>query len=151
MKLRVVPTTVKGAIRFVRAHHRHLPELRGGLFAAGVEVDGELVGVAVAGLPRARVWNGTGRISIARVAVAPEADNKNACSMLYGAICRAAQALGWVEAWTETLPDEPGASLRAAGFTDMGLSAGGEWSRPSRVRAAARHPEPKRRWMRRLG
>lgn len=74
----------------------------------------------------------------------------NACSAIYGALCRAGRALGYTEAWTYTLPEEPGTSLRAAGFTDMGLTAGGEHNRPARPRKAAVRPEPKRRWLRRL-
>jgi outer membrane protein assembly factor BamA len=70
--------------------------------------------------------------------------------MIYGALCRAGKALGYSEAWTYTLPDEPGSSLRGAGFIDMGLTNGGEWDRPSRSRGAAVRPEKKRRWMRPL-
>lgn len=146
MMLKIVPLTVKAARRFVKQIHRHLPDVQGGLFAAGVSLDGVLVGAAIAGNP-ARVWQGTGRIVISRVATD---ETRNACSMLYGAMCRAAQALGYEEAWTYTLPEEPGTSLRASGFTLIGTSAGGEHSRPSRPRAAAARPEPKQRWMRRL-
>ena len=144
MMTEVQPITVKAALRKVAEWHRHLPELQGGMFAAQVVADGECVGVAVAGAP-ARVWNGTGRIVISRVATT---GYENACSQLYGALCRAAKALGYVEAWTYTLPEEPGTSLRAAGFIDMGMTDGGEYDRPSRGRAPAKRPEPKRRWMR---
>lgn len=72
----------------------------------------------------------------------------NGCSMLYGALCRAGKALGYTEAWTYTLPDEPGTSLRAAGFTHQGISKGGEYDCPSRPRKPAVRPEPKHRWMR---
>jgi len=124
-----------------------LPNIQGGLFAVQcVDDSGVCLGVAVAGNP-ARTWQGTGRLVISRVATDGA---ENACSMLYGAICRAAKALGYREAWTYTLPDEPGTSLRAAGFMDMGLSDGGEWNRPSRARNKAIKPEPKRRWLRRL-
>jgi hypothetical protein len=143
-RLSIVPMTVKGARRVVKAWHRHLPEIQGGLFATGVAVNDEVVGVAIAGNPP-RVWQGTGRFVIARVATN---EHRNACSMLYGSICRAAQALGYREAWTYTLPDEPGTSLRAAGFEDMGLTDGGEHDRPSRRRKPAVRPEPKRRWRR---
>jgi hypothetical protein len=146
--LRVRPCTVKAALRIVKGLHRHLPDLQGGLFAAkAVNDSGELIGVAVAGNP-CREWQDTGRLVISRVAV--EEGNPNGCSMLYGALCRAAKNLGYSEAWTYTLPEEPGTSLRAAGFVDMGLTGGGEWDRPSRRRAKAVHSEPKRRWMRRL-
>jgi SLT domain-containing protein len=143
-RLRIEPVTVKAARALVQQWHRHLPEIQGGLFAAAVSADGVVVGVAIAANP-ARVWQGTGRIVIARVATTGE---KNACSMLYGAICRAAAALGYREAWTYTLPDEPGDSLRAAGFREQGWSNGGDHGRKKRPRRPAVRPEPKRRWMR---
>lgn len=125
--------------------HRHLPKIQGGLFAASVSDDGVTVGVGIAGNP-ARVWQGTGRFVITRVAVLPAM--RNACSMLYGALSAAGKALGYREVWTYTLPEEPGTSLRASGFEDMGLTAGGEWNTPARARAKAVRPEPKRRWRR---
>jgi hypothetical protein len=145
--LRIVPLTVKAGLKQVRAWHRHLPNLQGGLFAAGVEdADGQLRGVAIAGNP-ARSWQGSGRLVISRVATD---GMENACSALYGALCRAAKALGYREVWTYTLPEEPGTSLRAAGFEDRGLTDGGDWDRPSRSRRSAVRSEPKRRWVRRL-
>jgi hypothetical protein len=144
-KLSVAPCTVKAALGYVRAWHRHLPEVQGGLFAAScVDPSGYVVAVAIAGNPP-RVWQGTGRVVISRVAASV---GGNACGMLYGALASAAKALGYREAWTYTLPDETGKTLRGAGFVDMGLTAGGEHDRPSRRRAAAVRPEPKRRWLR---
>ncbi len=46
--------------------------------------------------------------------------------MTYNALARAAQALGYSEAWTYTLPGEDGRSVKAAGFVDRGLTDGGE-------------------------
>lgn len=147
MRLSIAPCTVKAARKLVKAWHRHLDEIQGGLFAARVlNDDGECVGVAIAGNP-SRVWQDTGRLVISRVATT---GHENACSALYGALCRAAKALGYREVWTYTLPHEPGTSLRAAGFIDMGLTDGGEHDRPSRRRKPAKHPERKRRWLRRL-
>lgn len=144
--MNLAPITVKQALKHVRAWHRHLPDLQGGLFAVQVVADGRCVGVGVAGNP-SRVWQDQAKLVISRCATT---GFENACSMIYGALARAAKALGYTEVWTYTLPEEPGASLRAAGFMDMGLTAGGEWSRPSRVRAAAKRSEPKRRWLRKL-
>lgn len=146
MGLRLAPCTVKRAMRLVKEWHRHLPDIQGGLFAVCVANDNELVGVGMAGNP-ARVWQHEAKLVISRCATN---GHENACSMVYGALCRAAKALGYEEAWTYTLPHEPGTSLRAAGFMDMGLSDGGEHSRPSRYRKPAAHPEKKRRWLRRL-
>lgn len=147
MNLKIVPMSVKQARKQVKAWHRHLPDLQGGLFACGVEADGILVGVTVAGNP-ARVWQGTGRVVISRCATTGE---RNACSKLYGAICRAAQALGYREAWTYTLPEEPGTSLRAAGFEEVGVTPGGEHDRAKRPRKKAVRPDHKTRWCRVLG
>ena len=144
MTLAIEPCTVRAARKLVASWHRHLPDIQGGLFAARVVEDGQTVGVAVAGNP-ARVWQGTGRIVISRVAVD---GTRNACSKLYGALCRAAQALGYREAWTYTLPEEPGTSLRAAGFELVGVSAGGEHGRENRPRKKAVRPDKKQRWRR---
>lgn len=147
MTCRIRPCTVKAAIAKVREWHRHLPDLQGGLFAAQcVDPSGNCVGVAVAGNP-SRVWQGQAKLVISRVATT---GYENACSALYGALCRAAKALGYEEVWTYTLPEEPGTSLRAAGFMDMGLTTGGEHSRVSRPRKPAVRPDPKRRWLRNL-
>lgn len=140
----IAPCTVKAARKLVREWHRHLPLVQGGLFAAKCVADGRCVGVAIAGNP-SRVWQDTGRLVISRVATI---GHENACSELYGALCRAAKALGYREAWTYTLPEEPGTSLRAAGFVYMGMTNGGEHDRPSRRRAKAVRNDPKHRWMR---
>lgn len=150
---RIIPSTVKAALRFVGEHHRHLPALQGGLFACGLK-DGDQCGVAIAGNP-SRMWQGTGRFVITRVATRETVNDFGPhsapyCSMLLSAICRAGAALGYSEAWTYTLPEESGVSLKAAGFINMGLTDGGEWDRPSRSRKPAVRPEPKRRWMRPL-
>lgn len=143
--MRLAPITVKAARSWVRQTHRHLRDLQGGLFAVAIEADGELCGVAIAGNPP-RVWQGTGRLVISRVSTDGA---ENGCSMLYGAICRAAKALGYREAWTYTLPDEPGTSLRAAGFIDMGWTKDEGWNRPSRARLTVISGR-KRRWLRPL-
>jgi len=58
----------------------------------------------------------------------------NACSQAYGALRRAAVALGYVRLVTYSLPDEGGASLRAAGWRLDGEVLGQHWTRPSRPR-----------------
>lgn len=144
----VVPVTWTESKRLVAAWHRHLPDLAGCRFSSALAIDGEVVAVATAGTP-SRLWNKLRKIVISRVAVREGvAVRENACSRLYGSLCGAAKHLGYLEAWSYTLPEEPGTSLRAAGFEDMGLTEGGEWDRPSRARAKAKRPEPKRRWRR---
>lgn len=145
-KATIVPCTVKAAMRWVREVHRHLPELQGGLFAAAVEIENEIAGVGIAGNP-CRVWQTQRKIYLSRIATV---GRENACSALYGALCRAAKALGYREAWTYTLPEEDGTSLRAAGFIDMGMTKGGSYDRPCRERNEPVRGDPKRRWVRRL-
>jgi len=156
VEYRIAPITGRAALKWIAETHRHLPKLQGALFAVSVKRGDELVGVATAGNP-ARVWQGTGRFVITRCAALPGLPpvvGKNGdeypapvCSMLLKAICRAGRELGYSEAWTYTLPDEGGASLRAAGFEYQGETAGGEHSRISRPRNPAVRPEPKGRWV----
>lgn len=153
MNVHIAPITVKQATALVKCWHRHLPKVQGGLFAAAVAIEDEIFAVAIVGNPP-RVWQGTGRAVILRVAVSPCAPEEiaghanNLCSRLYGALSRAAEALGYREIWTYTLPEEPGTSLRAAGFEHMGMTEGGTWSRPSRKRDAPVKGEAKHRWRR---
>ena len=151
MSLSVVPCTVREAKRRVKQWHRKLEDIQGGLFAAGVEDDGELCGVAVAGNP-ARVWQIEAKLVISRVAVEEQEDGKgvrNGCSRLYAALSRAAEALGYREVWTYTLPSEPGSSLRGTGFECMGLSdTNANHGRVGRPRKTAKLQGPKLRWRR---
>lgn len=121
-RLTLVPVTYAEARRFVAAHHRHNalampPTWR---FGVGVINDaGELVGVAMAGIPKARhLMDGT-TLEVNRTCTTGE---PNANSMLYGAVARAAKALGWRRLVTYTLQSESGSSLRAAGWTIDGES-----------------------------
>lgn len=145
-KLELAPCTVKAAKKWIAETHRHLPKVNGGRFAVAIREGAVVRGVALVG-NGPRVWEGTGKMIITRVATDGA---RNGCTMLYGALCRAGKALGYTEAWTYTLLEEPGVSLRAAGFVDMGMTSGGEHDRVSRRRAPAVRPEPKRRWRRLL-
>lgn len=148
MSLAAQAITGKEATRWAASMHRHLKrELAGARFAvaavAAVDENGDRVGVAIV-TNGPRVWEGTGRCNIARVSTD---GHRNACSFLLGAICRAAKALGYLEAWTYTLPSEPGTSLRAAGFEFMGdTGSNGEHNCPSRPRVPAEQPGVKLRW-----
>ena len=146
-RVRVVPIVLKKAYPFVREWHRHLSPPQGALFAVAAESEATIVGVAIVGRPTARLAQTGWRVEVIRVATS---GTYNACSVLYGACCRAAQALGYCEIVTKTLESESGASLRAANFTEDEMTDGGEWTRPSRQRKPAEEPGPKRRWYRRL-
>lgn len=146
MSLVVVPSTVKSANGWVRKVHRHRPPVQGGLFAAGLVDTGrgdDVVAVGIAGRPCRLLADGW-TVEITRIA---SDGTRNACSKLYGCLRAAAASLGYRRVYTYTLEDEPGTSLRAAGFVDDGLTEGGSWSRPSRPRIDKHPTGPKRRWV----
>jgi hypothetical protein len=109
----IVPVTLRAANAFVGRLHRHARPVAGAKFAVGLERDGDLVGVAIVGRPVARHLDDGKAAEILRLCTD---GSRNACSMLYGACRRAARAMGHDAVYTYTLPQEGGASLRAAGF-----------------------------------
>ncbi len=121
MPLRVRPVKHAEANDFVARLHRHNRPTLGAILCAGVERDGELVGVAIAGRPVARRLDDGRTLEVLRVCTD---GTRNACSMLYAAIRKAAAALGYRSVITYTLPEEGGASLRAAGFVCEGEAGG---------------------------
>ena len=132
--LRLVPVTLTDAKRFVNEQHRHNEAPVGWSFGVGVARGVELVGVAMAGRPAARKLQqqDAGLLEITRVTTD---GTRNACSMLYGAICRAAKNLGYTSVITYTQEGETGASLRAAGFApEAALPPARPWTQPSRPR-----------------
>lgn len=115
--LELVPVTRDQGRAFVRAHHRHSRPHRGEVIRVGLADDaGELVAVAVAGMPCRELMDGV-TLEITRVCTL---GHENACSRLYGALARAAKALGWRRLFTYTLASESGSSLLAAGFVRDG-------------------------------
>jgi len=118
----IVPVTLRAANAFVSRLHRHARPVAGAKFAIGLEREGELVGVAIVGRPVARRLDNGTAAEIVRVCTD---GTRNACSMLYGACRRAARAMGHDPIYTYTLPQEGGASVRAAGFRLDAESAGG--------------------------
>lgn len=155
--MNLVPVTLAEAKRFVNEQHRHNEAPVGWSFGVGLEKDGELVGVAMAGRPSARKLQQADPFLVEVTRVTTIGD-RNACSMLYGAVCRAAKALGYRAAITYTLLEEGGSSLLAAGFVvDEELVEARPWSQPSRPRyeetlfgPRKRPTGPKTRWRRQL-
>lgn len=80
--LEVVPVTFSFAKEYVKAHHRHNPNIVGCKFAIGVKNgEGDIVGVAICGRPVSRHLDNGETLEINRVCTD---GTKNACSMLYG-------------------------------------------------------------------
>lgn len=147
MNLHLQPITLKGASAYIAEHHRHHPPTVGHRFSVSVaDGDGVIRGVGVAGRPVSRVLDSEGFLEVLRVATD---GTPNVCSMLYGALRRAGIALGYPprKIITYTLSTESGASLRASGWVEDGMTTGGGWSRASRPRTTTAPTIPKTRWV----
>ena len=142
--LRLAPVTWRSARQFVSEHHRHHVPPRGHRFSIAVNDEaGNLVGVAIVGRPVARHLDDGWTVEVTRCCTLGAS---NACSMLYGAARRIAKEIGYKRIITYTLATESGASLRAAGWTQIAETEGGSWHRTSRPRND-RHPlVRKHRW-----
>ena len=155
--LRVRPCDLAAANEFVAVHHRHHEAVVGHKFSLqAVDGGGQTRGVAIVGRPVARRLDDGATLEVVRVAT----DGfKNACSFLYGACARAARELGYSRILTYTMAEEPGTTLKAAGWEPDGETPGRSWSCPSRPRptqgglfegVAMDTTGPKRRWLKRL-
>lgn len=126
MKLEIRPITFRAACAFVTENHRHNKAPRGHKFSVSIWRGDVLVGVAMAGRPVARYADDGLTIEVSRTCTD---GSNNANSMLYGAVWRAAKAMGYRRIITYTQKDESGASLRAAGYRkDKELPARGSWA-----------------------
>ena len=141
------PITLAQAREFVRAHHRHSRPPVGWKFGVGLRetMSGPLIGVATAGRPISRMLDDGWTLEVNRTCTD---GTPNANSKLYGAIWRAAKALGYSRCITYTQAEESGASLRAAGWVvDCVLPPRSGWSTPSRPRSdIGSGGKPRLRW-----
>jgi hypothetical protein len=122
--MEVVRITLAEANEYVKRIHRHHRELPGHRFSIAAEKAGEIVGVAICGRPAAKVYDQEQILEVRRLATDGE---PNSCSFLYGACYRAAKAMGFERIQTYTLDEESGVSLRAAGWSKVGVTIGGQW------------------------
>jgi hypothetical protein len=149
--VKIVPINLREASAFIDANHRHNSAPRGMRFAVGlIDDDGELIGVGVAGRPLSRVLDPMSVIEINRTCTTGE---PNANSMIYGALRRAAKALGYTKVITYSQVNENGSSLRAAGFRlEAELPPRPSWADSSGNSLVARDPVgtggvARRRWV----
>jgi hypothetical protein len=138
MRLCVSPVTFKAACAFVAAHHRHNKPPVGHKFSIAVRAADEIVGVAMAGRPVARAFDDGLTLEVNRTCTD---GTENANSMLYGAVWRAAKAMGYRRCITYTQADETGASLRAVGWVRVKeLEARKSWAESSIALKEIRDP-----------
>lgn len=126
MALEVFPMTLREANEFVRKYHRHHKIIQGCRFCIGVGNGKKTVGAAIVGRPVSRLMNSR---EIAEVTRLVTDGTKNACSILYAAAARACRAIGYKTIQTYILEEEPGTSLRAAGWSFVREAGGGDWNK----------------------
>lgn len=144
--LDVRPITFRQACDFITEHHRHHRPTVGCKFSVGL-FDGEnMVGCAVCGRPVSRHLDDGLTCEINRLCTD---GTRNACSILYGACCRVAKAMGYKKIITYILQSENGASLKASNFSCDGEAGGVHWT-GERNRGQDIPAEMKTRWSKEL-
>ncbi len=148
-RLRVVPCSIECAKRIVEELHRHHGSSGSARFAVAVaDESGAIRGVALIGRPVARVLDDGWTLEVNRVAT----DGcPNACSALYGAARRMGAALGYHRLVTYIRADEPGSSLRGAGWQSEGAIRARSWNMPGRARRDKTEIVRRERWSMTVG
>jgi hypothetical protein len=146
MALKLSPIGITDAGRYVGRWHRHNDVPAGGIVAqCTLNADGWVCGVAIIGRPVSRILQERGLTEVIRVSTD---GTRNACSMLLGWAARWARVNSPAGIVTYTRADEPGTSLRAAGWIEVARTkkrkAGGWNNRPGR---ASHEAIQKIRWM----
>jgi len=144
--VKIVPLTLKQANALVAQLHRHHKPVIGHRFSIGVEKDEKLVGAAIVGRPVAR---GCDPYTTAEVTRLVTDGSRNACSLLYATAARIAREMGFDKIQTYILETELGTSLKAAGWTFAGNTAGGDWNSSKAYNGKRRTDQPqipKQRW-----
>lgn len=142
-RLMLTPITLSEANAFVKQYHRHHQPVPGCKFCVAVSGVAGVVGVAIVGRPVSRHMDDGWTLEVNRTCTD---GTKNANSMLYGACQRATFALGYKKLITYTLPEEGGASLRAANWKCIGMNKGGSWNVKSRPRVDKHPTQGKLKW-----
>lgn len=143
MALTLTPISLREANAYVERYHRHHRPARGCIACLAVAEGESVRGIAIVGRQVARMLDDGWTAEVLRCCTDGA---RNACSMLYGAAWRAVRALGYRKLVTYTLPEEGGASLRAAGWRCIGEAGGGSWSRRERPRVDTHPLQGKLRW-----
>jgi hypothetical protein len=138
VSLSLVPVSQTVAHDCVTRWHRHNAAPPGSIIRVGAADDaGKLVAVGLAGRPVARHYDDGVTLEVTRVSCD---GTRNATSMLYAALTRAAFALGYRRVITYTHADESGASLRGAGWRVLASRPPRKgWDTVSRPRDDARY------------
>ena len=143
--MKIIPISFKAAREFVDLHHRHNRAPAGNKFCLGLELEHDLIGVAIAGRPVSRHLDDGLTLEITRVCVIE--GYPNACSKLYARMVKIARLMGYTSVITYTLDKESQSSLKAIGARIVDEIKPREWTRPKRKRESQPvYSEPKIRW-----
>lgn len=141
--MQVQPVDVAEACDYVASLHRHHRPPQGYKLCIAVNDGSKVVGVLIAGRPVSRFLDDRVTLEVTRCCTD---GTRNACSILYAHAWKAARALGYSRMITYTLPEEGGASLKAAGWVRVAEVKATPWSNNVRKRADD-HPQcNKWRW-----
>lgn len=148
-RLRLRPLTLKEANAVVERLHRHHKPVQGHRFSLGVVgEDGTLRGACIVGRPVNRNYDPSEVVEVTRLVTD---GTPNAPSFLYNASARAAREMGFLRIQTYILESEPGTTLKAAGWTEESLTAGGQWKHTDgKARRTDQPTERKKRWAKEL-
>lgn len=146
-RLELRPCDFQTARDFVKLNHRHNKPLIGHKFSIACYSGERLCGVCMVGRPVSRHLDDGLTLEVNRCCTD---GTKNACTMLYGAACRAAKALGYKRIITYTRESEPGTSLKASNWICDGRAGGTHWTGQRYEQIEMQIDEMKVRWRKEL-
>jgi len=143
-KIIIAPCPNEQAKAYVDSFHRHHGSSVQARFSiAAVDETAKVRGVAMVGRPIARLLDDGWTLEVNRLAT----DGcENACSALYGASRRIAKEMGYRKLITYIREDEPGTSLRAAGWRFEEVIRARSWNMPGRARTDKTEIVRRGRW-----
>ena len=148
--MRTAPLTLADANAYIAEFHRHHKPVQGHRFSIAAMDETGIVGVAIVGRPVARNCNPYMTAEVTRLCTE---GGKNVCSFLYAACARVCKEMGFTKIQTYILEEEPGTTLKAAGWIHEADTVGGDWNQ-SKANAGTRRTDqpqgPKQRWAKRL-
>lgn len=146
MSLSAFPLSLREANEFVARHHRHHRPVRFHLFSIGAMATAGLCGAVTVMRPvnQYRSFEGL----MAEVCRLTTDGTRNTASFLLGKAARIAFEMGYFGIQTYTLPEEGGASLRAAGWDFDEVVKGKPWTTAKRARNDHHPLGDKHRWVR---
>lgn len=146
----IKPCTLKQANFLVAQLHRHHKPCQGHRFSISVWRDNICCGCAIVGRPVARGFDPYLTAEVTRLVTD---GTKNACSILYSSAARACQAMGFKTIGTYILENEPGTTLKAAGWSFSHKTPGGDWNSSKQYKGKRRTDQPqgpKQYWYKQL-